>query len=299
MPFAGHAQQVTTSTPFNSVNSSFNERMGVNFGFNIAGPRQLPGDDSGPSSVIGITPFGMATPNNAIQFRQGGAGNVAPGFGGGDPAAATTAGIGFRGGNFSGNLGFSFGQGSSTSNVSQTPMVTSMNGQPAMFSDQIQQPFVTSVTPVVNQWITGPRNPYLSLPNNSASIQPFRPIYQRYARMKQQQQTMPKKKAVEEDTPRIARPQTFDDRLRTAGSSTAGQAALSVAEIQRRHAAIDDARNREAQESFDRALAAEEAGKLGVAKIYYRMAAKDAVGELKQQAEERLRNVSGSDAYKR
>ena len=71
---------------------------------------------------------------------------------------------------------------------------------------------------------------------------------------------------------------------------------MSVAEIEQRHAAIDEAqdvaRNEEAQRTFDQGVAAEEAGKLGVAKIYYRMAAKEATGPLKEQAEARLEKLA-------
>lgn len=287
VPATLFAQQVTTSTPLNSTSSSFNENLGTNFGFNIAGAR---GPATGNSRVVGLNPFGLANPDGAIQFRQGGLNNALAAFGGGTPANQTTGGVGIRAGNFGANLGFSLGQGSSTSSVSQTPMITSLNGHPASFSSQVQQPFVTGVTPVVNRWVTGPRNPYAVFPHRTAQIRPFQPIGQRS--VGRHPNTQPPRRIARPDEDQTAQIPTFDNRLRTAGHSTAGQAALSVTEIRRRQAAIDTARNQEAQATFDRAEAAEKAGKLGVAKIYYRSAAREAVGTLKQLAEQRLRRLS-------
>ncbi len=59
---------------------------------------------------------------------------------------------------------------------------------------------------------------------------------------------------------------------------------LSVAEIQRQQAADDAATNTEARKLLDDGKAYEAAGKTGLAKIQYRMAAHHAVGKLKDEA---------------
>ncbi|MCS7303772.1 MAG: hypothetical protein NZ602_01515 [Thermoguttaceae bacterium] len=78
------------------------------------------------------------------------------------------------------------------------------------------------------------------------------------------------------------------DRLSRAQQSTAGQPVLSVAEAKAiREAEIQQA-NQQAQEFFQRAQQAEQAGKIGLAATYYRMAAQRASGQLKQQILARL-----------
>ncbi len=60
---------------------------------------------------------------------------------------------------------------------------------------------------------------------------------------------------------------------------------MSVAEIHIRQAAADLARNEQAVDFFQRGLKAEREGKLGPAKVFFKMAAEDAVGQLKTQAQ--------------
>ena len=61
-------QQVRQELRFTTLNDSFFERQGVNFGFNLRGA-----DPAGGSGVIGLDPTGQPTPNGDLQFRQGGA----------------------------------------------------------------------------------------------------------------------------------------------------------------------------------------------------------------------------------
>jgi len=61
-------------------------------------------------------------------------------------------------------------------------------------------------------------------------------------------------------------------------------AVATVAEIQARRQQQRQSRLTEAEQFYQRAQDAEEAGKASVAKIYYQMAARRATGELKQQA---------------
>lgn len=72
----------------------------------------------------------------------------------------------------------------------------------------------------------------------------------------------------------------------------------SLEAIARAHAAADAKLQQEAAEYLARGLRAEASGKPGVAKIYYRMAHRRAKGQLKAEAEARLREVGGSGAGK-
>lgn len=290
------AQQVTIGTPNVGVRNSFNEQMGLNFNLNIKGANNIPFDDGGNSAVFGINQFGMPAANGNIQINQGA--GPQPAFGGFMPANQTTGGIGFSGSGFSGSLGFSLGQGSNSTITSQTPMVTTFNGQPANFSDQVQQPFVTSVTPVVNGRLQHPRYGYgVMMPRLPAAPPTVSPIYERYRRLKQQGVSIEPRRegvrdAVRNAADRPAAENRFQDRLHTARASSAGQPALSVAEIRRQQAAVADAENAAAREAYLRGLKAENAGKTGVAKIFYRMAVQDASGQLKQDAQQRLQRLS-------
>jgi hypothetical protein len=116
------AQQTTIRSPSHTVTNGFFENMGTSWGFRA--------------------------PNVTFSFG-GSPTRAAPQFGGFDAGAGGNVGVAgaTRGGNwfFNGN----FSQGSRTSNVSQTPMVTVMNGQSGFMSDTSQSPFVVGVIPVV------------------------------------------------------------------------------------------------------------------------------------------------------
>jgi hypothetical protein len=66
----------------------------------------------------------------------------------------------------------------------------------------------------------------------------------------------------------------------------------SVAEIRRQHAAEDSAAQQEAQRLFDQAVELRASGKPGVAKVFFQMAARRATGNLKEQAQAALRELS-------
>jgi hypothetical protein len=76
-----------------------------------------------------------------------------------------------------------------------------------------------------------------------------------------------------------------------AVDSTANHGDLSVAEIRRQQAAQDAARLEEIQVRIEKAQGLEEAGKPGLAKIYYQQAATRADGELKKQLLEKVRSL--------
>ena len=70
--------------------------------------------------------------------------------------------------------------------------------------------------------------------------------------------------------------------------------ALSVEEIQRRNELAKATRKSEAAEYLAKARRAEDEGKLGVAKVYYQMAARRADGDLRDQIAARLAILEGA-----
>jgi len=270
---------VTVTTPFHNVQDNFFERNGVGFGFNLRGSPKGPG-----TRVVGLLPNGQFTPNGDIQFRQGGFDAAVPPTGGFNPGAVAQGGfaVGGRGGEAFFN--FAAGQGRTTTHTMAAPMVTVMNGMPGQFSDQIQTPFVTSVTPVVGGFGGGYGPPPMS-------AQRISPLLERISRMQagerpaSQVRTQP---SVAETTP------TARQQLADSAASTAGQAALSLAEIQRRKAAQQNTGESEAAKLLEHGQRAEAAGKLGVARIFYRQAVSAATGALRDEAQRKLDALSGS-----
>ncbi len=140
------AQMIVIETPLNNASSSFYERNGVGFNFDLPGS----------SGIIGLGPDGQPTANGSIPFRIGGFGALPP-FGGYDPNADTTFGFGRRGRNGGGfGLNFAFGQGSDQTYTSTNPIVVITNGTTGSVSDTSQRPFVTSIVPVLGDEVDNP-----------------------------------------------------------------------------------------------------------------------------------------------
>lgn len=287
------SQQVTVTAPFHNVQDNFFERNGVGFGFNMRGS-----NPNGPGArVVGLLPNGQFVPNGDIQFRQGGFNAAAPGIGGANNNPGAGAQGGFAVGGRGGEAFFNFaaGQGRTTTHTMQAPMVTTMNGMPGQFSDQVQTPFVTSVTPVVGGFIGG----YTTSPAAHARRMPtprISPLLERVQRLQSGEHAGGSRSSrgkqpadAHDDAPPTARQQ-----FAAAGESTAGQPALSLAEIERRRMAGQEPESQEARELMERGQKAAEAGKPGVAKIFYRQAANAATGPLRDEAERKLRELSSS-----
>ena len=124
-------QQVTTSNGYHNLNNGFYEQMGTSWSGNWRG----------------------------IQFQ--GPGMAVPQFGMPNSSPIGQAGFSMMGNGSNLNFNGFFGQGYSASNSSQTPMVTTMNGQPGYFSDTSVSPFVLSYVPVVGGF-TGPFQPVMA-----------------------------------------------------------------------------------------------------------------------------------------
>ncbi|MFP6694234.1 MAG: hypothetical protein VB875_14525, partial [Pirellulales bacterium] len=141
----------------------------IDFDFNIDdNVATIRGDDSGQSNFFGIdqshqpsrpgplnaggNPLPTENGLNDIQFRQGTFNTVAPPpFAGFDPASATTFGIAILS-DIEAYFLVEAAQGDNRTNITQAPKVTLFNGQAASISDQVQRPFIISVTPVVGDF---------------------------------------------------------------------------------------------------------------------------------------------------
>jgi len=274
----GQDQQVAIGTPFHTLNDSFYERNGVNFGFDIRGARRPPGGDRG-SAIVGLNPDGSFSRN--IQFRQGSFQSAIPPFGGYDPSADARIGFGMLGrggGGFS--LNFAGGQGSSRSHVSQTPTIVLPNGRQGSVIDARQTPFVTGIIPIVGR---GDLPYFSSMPTFTVS-----PLRQRIAQLKQQgyapSANRHEKVAVK------ASP--------TTQSSSANHGDISVAEIRQKLQAEKEnksqAKRQEMLVLIERAQGAEQTGKLGAAKIYYRQAARLTTGETREALLDKIKEIKNS-----
>ena len=163
--------QVTIEVRFINLRDNFFEQIGIDFDLNIdsnVANNDLPNNDNGRSTTIGLgfdnggNPTNQtAAPSNPItnlvngandiQIRQGSFAAVQPGFGGYAANTATTMGIAILS-DLEAYFFVRAVQGDKRTNILQSPKVTLFNGQAASVSDQIQQPFVTSVTPVVGDF---------------------------------------------------------------------------------------------------------------------------------------------------
>jgi hypothetical protein len=274
-PEVSLAQQIQLTSPFQTIHDSFYE----NFGFG------------------GIN-LGRSGPKGHWHFNTGPASSTPPPFGGYDPAADARFGM-----RFGGPLGMGFnllgGQGSTRSQTVTAPTIVVPNGgSGSIFSGSVR-PFVTGVIPVVGNAPFGPMPPML--PRSSVS-----PVAARVAQL-QQQQAATQAAADAGLAPVPAAPAAIEAiaadaaiaaeaarPVTRATASTANHGDLSVAEIRRQQAVEDAALLEEIQVRMEKARGCEEAGKLGLAKIYYQQAATRARGDLKQQLLDKLRALDAA-----
>jgi hypothetical protein len=285
----GWAQQANISTPFHTLNDSFYERIGFNFGFSIAGPNPAT-LQPGQSAVVGLLPNGQLSPNGNLMFQQGGFNSALPPFGGHDPATDGQFGFARLGPKFDLFLNFAGGQGSNRSMISQVPNVTVTNGFPGTFSDTSQVPFVTGIIPVVGAFTMppasfGPTQPYYT--------SPLREKIREYQQRMNQSDPVEAAKQIARDglAKQQEEPPLAVGSSGSATRSSANHGDVSVADIQRQQSAEEDAKQVEVLALIERARGVEEAGKPNVAKIYYRQAASRATGNLKQQLLDKIANL--------
>jgi hypothetical protein len=195
--------------------------------------------------------WGLSAPGGFFRFNA----PAPPPFGGFDPNAQATLGGGFAGRGGSGFFQLNAGQGSNTSFGSQTVSGTMMDGTTMIFGDQSLRPFVTSVVPVVA------RDP-----------SPLRERLRRSAELQAARQT----------TSAAPPPLVKENSAQAAPErSTAAAGDLSVAAIRAQQRKDEAESKAEIAALLDKARAARDQGKAGVARIYY------------QQV---LRRVSGAEA---
>jgi len=287
MAFAvpGQAQQFTAATPFHTLRDSFFENNSINWSGNYRG----------------------------ITFSYGGGALARPQFGSPDLSAGLTTNFAILSKYGQINFNTNFSQGSNQSLVTQTPSITLMNGQTGYVSDTSQTPFVVGAIPVVGAFPVAPQ----SLPPVSGfDLGAFNPRAQAMMQARADAQAQggnpaqiqaggpnqpppknPNNGAPRQDTKRKNEPsmpaaptpaEAAVERLNAAQESTAGRPALSVAEARRLHQQEQAAVDGKMAALMVRARALEEDGQANVAKIYYQRIAKQATGDLQQQARARL-----------
>jgi len=301
------AQQVTVSTPYNSVSEGFFENMG--------------------------TSWGLSGRNWSFSFG-GSPWQAAPPFGGFDPSAGANSGLGWRSGGAGGYFNGNWSQGCRRSMVSQVPSVTLQNGVPGFIADASQTPFVISYIPVVGGYVpVASFNPMQAMPPSTAAspgasgigrdavvnalrqhraerdrrerIEDGAPAKAEAARMNRPAAANVQPRSGPDDLtligsappPREAAGNAADEparKLSAAQASSAGRAVPSVAEARRLYAAEKTEQDGEALVYLERGRNAEAKGKPNVAKVYYRMAANRASGKLREQVLEQLEALEAS-----
>jgi len=279
------AQYSQVTAPFHTVNDSFFERIGVGFGFDLRGGN--PGAHGGPSGVIGLNPLGQPTANGNIPFRQGGFGSALPPFGGHDAGSDANLGFAMSGDNGGMFFNFAAGQGSDRSFVTQAPTIVIPNGGQGTIIDTTQRPFVTGFIPVVG----GLRPPYYPAPGALLSGAPH-PALAQIQRLTADQQARHVAQLVAEGKANRA---TQERAAGAAGQpdarSTATRGDFSVADIRAARATEAQQEDRELAGWIERARGAEAAGKTSVAKIYYKMAARRAEGDQRQELLKKVKQL--------
>lgn len=291
------AQQVTIATPYRQLNNSFFEQNSINWSGNWRG----------------------------INFSYGGGALAKPQFGHPDPSAGLSANWAVVGPQGRINFATNFSQGNVQSATSQTPSVTIMNGQQGFFSDTSQTPFVIGQIPVVGAFPMMPQQmvdapgmaPMIGNPRVQGMLQghggfqdpgqpapapaPPAPAPRQGMKLMNVADPLPNRAHKAPVADKADKAEQVPDlanravRLNAAQESSAGRAAPSVAEARRMHQQEQGGDNGEEMLALmERARAAEEDGKPGVAKIYYQRVARHASGDVKQQALGRLDALRGT-----
>lgn len=174
--------QVTIEVRFITLDDDYFEKIGVDFNFNIPTTATngtavaFNGAAVSPTSVVGLNTASSAangftsTGAGDVEFRQAGNQNASiPAFTG-LTVDTTPASFGFA--ILSDIQAFFLVQallGDDRSNVLQAPKVTLFNGQQAFVSDTSQEPFVTSVVPVVGDFAAA-QQPVITVLSEGTSL---------------------------------------------------------------------------------------------------------------------------------
>jgi hypothetical protein len=256
---------VTVQTPFRAINDNFFERIGV--GWTVRGP----------GFALNMGSFPRAVPQ----------------FGGFQPGAGIQGGVGFSGRGISGNAFFNFAQGSQRTMVSQTPVVTLMNGQTALVADTSLSPFVISLVPAIPlrppvlpwkqqlegavPWQVRPPAAPPAVPRDAGAA-PAEPGPDRLANVPAARPTLRQQLAA---VAPVIHP--------VANVPPAGDPArASLAELRSQAPQQQAQRDAEAEHYVQRARQAQAQGNRGAARVYLQMAASRARGALQREIEAEL-----------
>ena len=266
------AQQIKLTTPYQQLSDKYYENFNVNWGF--------------------TPPPGK---NSNFFFNMGAANSTPPPFGGYDPASDARFGAAIRTNAGTFNFGISAGQGNSRTNTVTAPSIVIPNGGNGFLFDGSSRPFVMGVVPVVGN------NSFNLMPPMAPSGSTYAsPLQERLSRLRQGEKVTGSKPQPSGDD---ATKETAGDARATtasrgsagvASTSTANHGDVSVKEIQSQQAAEDTTRQQEFTDRLEKARAYEEAGKTGIARMYYQQAAARATGEQKRQLLEKIQTLSSS-----
>jgi hypothetical protein len=247
-------------------------------------------------------------PRGGWTFSTGPANTALPPFGGFDPATQAQFGVGGRAGGINFNFNMFGAEGSTRTNTVTAPTLVIPNGGTGAIFDGSVRPFVMGVVPVVGDGII----------NGAPRMPPMAPTYvsplqDRLQRLKQGETPRsrpavarsasddpePRSVARNDDSPLVLNGGKRSEsaalsKSAAAGDSSANHGDVSVAEIRRQQAQTDNATDQEIAVRLEKARSYEEAGKFGIAKIYYQQAAARATGNLKKRLLEKIQTLGAS-----
>ncbi|MEC9094074.1 MAG: hypothetical protein VX438_15300 [Planctomycetota bacterium] len=280
------AQMVRTGLPFSTINDSFYERIGIDFGFSLKGSQRRPLGDNA-RGVFGLGLGGNLRPD--ITFSQGSINSALPIFGGYDPGTDATFGYRIQNSRGGYHLGLRLGKGSTRSITNTTPVIMTRNGVPGSLFNGTLQPFVMGIVPVVGNGSY--ENGFSMLPN-LGSIQYTNPL-----ELKLRQLHLDRQNGLSKQTNTML-PNAIPTQNRKppgASSSTAQQGDLSVNEIERIKQIEDQRKVQELQSKVNQLILksrnAVANGKHGAARSYLRTAIRYATGNQKIELQAQLQNL--------
>jgi hypothetical protein len=199
--------------------------------------------------------WSVHNPHYFMNFNGGGG---TPPFGGYQPNAGLSGGFGVNNASFD----FGFGQGASLNSTTVTPMLTTTNGYPGYLFIGSERPFVTGVVPGVG--------------GGFANVPAMGPLASRVAtgQLKTEQGRI----VVPKDEQAIQAPLRQGNVARGEIPPAPRPAEVATSSNQQLSAA----------QYLEKAIAAENDGRAGVAKIYYQLAATKGEGLVKVQAARKL-----------
>lgn len=153
--------QIAVEVRYVSINDSYYERIGVNFGATIKSDAPSKEDSDGYLTPAGKGVYGITTADPVegkpfsetlnIDFSQNSYGLAVPQFGAYDPTAGAQLGFAILS-DIETYFFISAAEADSRTNVLQSPKVMMFNGQTANVSDETEVPYVYTVIPVVGDF---------------------------------------------------------------------------------------------------------------------------------------------------